>query len=501
MADVELQPRPTVPPPAVPGAAEPAPAPAPAPASASADLPPKGGGSWRRGQAVKEGKSAVAIDTNPDEVHQNKAFGILVAFFQAFLLVLYFTCTTYGNPDAGGTLGNVSTYYTFEIDVAFMIFIGFGYLMSFLKRYGYGAPGLNWVASAFCIQWSILAVRFAEQVHAGEFHKIELTVVDLVNGLFGAAACMITFGAVIGKTSPFQMMLVFFIEIILYAVNIYICIFRFRAIDIGGSIVIHTFGAYFGVALAWVLGRNIGVADAPHKYAAASYTGDMFATIGSIFLFILWPSFNGALAPPHSQFRVVINTSLALYASSIGAFVASQLLRKDGRFDMVHVQNSTLAGGVAVGSASDLVLSPGGAFSTGLAAGVLSVIGYIYIMPFLQRTISLHDSCGVHNLHGMPGLLGGIVSAIAVSGATQSVYGVDFNVIFGADRTPHSQAGYQMAALVVTACIGMVGGFLTGFLLRLLPGWTAPGGNHMIYPKGHFEDSEYWEVPPDYKSH
>lgn len=34
------------------------------------------------------------------------------------------------------------------------------------------------------------------------------------------------------------------------------------------------------------------------------------------------------------------------------------------------------------------------------------------LTPALESHIGLRDTCGVHNLHGMPGLLGGIVAAV-----------------------------------------------------------------------------------------
>ena len=60
--------------------------------------------------------------------------------------------------------------------------------------------------------------------------------------------------------------------------------------------------------------------------------------IGTLVLWICWPSFNGALAPtPDAQVRVVVNTVLALTSSCTWSFLVSHLCCK-GRFDMVHVQ-------------------------------------------------------------------------------------------------------------------------------------------------------------------
>lgn len=111
----------------------------------------------------------------------------------------------------------------------------------------------------------------------------------------------------------------------------------------------------------------------------ASYTSDIFAMVGSVFLWIYWPSFNSILVDGDQQERAILHTYLSLAACTVTTFCLSGLLNKDRKFDMVHVQNSTLAGGVAVGSVCNLILHPWGAIMIGILSGVLSVVGYVYI--------------------------------------------------------------------------------------------------------------------------
>lgn len=42
--------------------------------------------------------------------------------------------------------------------------------------------------------------------------------------------------------------------------------------------------------------------------------------------------------------------------------------------------------------------------------------------PFLEKRLKIQDTCGIHNLHAVPGLLGGVVGAITAATATSSVY-------------------------------------------------------------------------------
>lgn len=183
--------------------------------------------------------------------------------------------------------------------------------------------------------------------------------------------------------------------------------------------------------------------------------------MGTIFLWMFWPSFNGALSLTYgmSRERIVVNTVLALTASCVAAFSFSALVHPDGKFDMVHIQNATLAGGVAVGSSSDLVIGAWGAIIIGLIAGAISVAGYRYVSPRLEKW-GLHDTCGVHNLHGMPGVLGGLGGCISAAMAGTLAYGDLIGSIFGnrsADPASRSEAWKDAVAVCSVEVAGWDG--------------------------------------------
>ena len=62
---------------------------------------------------------------------------------------------------------------------------------------------------------------------------------------------------------------------------------------------------------------------------------------------------------------------------------------------------------------------------------VVSVIGYVFIQPALEERFKIVDTCGVHNLHGMPGLLGALIAILVVPGiAVAQFIGIVFSVTF-----------------------------------------------------------------------
>lgn len=351
-----------------------------------------------------------------DVPHGNPLFWKIFLVVQAVILILFFTCTQYDDSIKTGS-PNAALYPMFQ-DVHVMIFIGFGFLMTFLRKYGFSAVGLNFVVAVLAIQWHILVGSFAHQwtdvgFHHDKWHKVNITLNTFLLADFAAATVLITFGALLGKVSPTQLLLLAMLEIVFFAFNESISVVSWKVSDMGGSMVVHTFGAYFGLAASWVLTTK---AATKRSENSSDYRSDLFAMIGTLFLWIFWPSFTAGPAGAYSQERAVVNTLLALTGSALTGFVFSCWLRGENKFDMVDIQNATLAGGVAIGTSCDMYLTPGGALAIGVFAGAWSVVGYTKIQGLLETHWSVYDTCGVNNLHGMPGIIAGIVGFLATAG-------------------------------------------------------------------------------------
>ena len=138
--------------------------------------------------------------------------------------------------------------------------------------------------------------------------------------------------------------------------------------------------------------------------------------VGTLFLFAYWPSFNGAIGVGTTMQRAIINTYLSIACSVIASIVISKLVH-GGKLNMEIVLNASLAGGVAVGSSADIIVTPAGAMIAGFVTGSISALGFAYISTFVKKHIRLHDTCGVLNLHGIPGVIGALLSAIIAARA------------------------------------------------------------------------------------
>lgn len=406
-------------------------------------------------------------------------FPIVALLLETVIIILYAVFVVYddghdhhSDHHSSGNKSEVENpvkLYPMFQDVHVMIFIGFGFLMTFLKRYGFSSVGINLLLAAFGLQWGLL-LQNIWHLHDG---KIRVSISSMINADFSTATVLISFGAVLGKTSPVQLLIMTLLEITTFCINEHIVVELLAASDVGASMTIHAFGAYFGLAVARMLYRP-GLRDG-HTNEGSVYHSDMFAMIGTVYLWMFWPSFNSAIADPGApQLTAIINTYFSLAACALAAYATSSLVEHKGKLDMVHIQNATLAGGVAVGTCADMSIAPFGAMLIGVFAGIISTLGFKFLTPILASHLGIQDTCGVHNLHGMPGILGGLAGIVAAS----------------LDKKPKITPGYQAAALASSLGFALVGGAITGLILKL-PFWGQPPDQNC------FDDSLYWEVPEE----
>ncbi|CAJ1410468.1 unnamed protein product [Effrenium voratum] len=333
----------------------------------------------------------------PTWVKPGRSFGVLTCIAQlAFLAVFYKGRLGSGVLPSGMDSAEYSCY----IGVTLMMFVGFGYLKTFLKAYGLGAVGFTMLIACLGLQWAMILECFVRQT------ELILDFHFLLNGNMAVAAVLVSFGALIGRISPTQIVMLVLMELPCHIINKVLVLHQFDAQpnvhDEGGTIMVHVFGCYFGLAASVALGPA-----AKEALRSSCYQSDVFSLIGTVFLWMFWPTFVAAgQVTPVKQSKAMVNTVLALLTSTVTTFGVTQIL-EDGKIGTQAIQNATLAGGVIIG-ATACVIGPFGAGLLGMVAGAVSTFAFIRLDWFRKV-----DTCGVHSLHGVPGLLGGVFSILA----------------------------------------------------------------------------------------
>jgi ammonium transporter Rh len=321
-----------------------------------------------------------------------------------------------------------------------MLLVGFGFLMVFVKKYGRSALTATFllVSVAIPLYLTINSLGWL----GGVKHGME----SLILAEFAAAGLLICAGAVLGRLKMYQYILLGLLFVPCYMLNEWVLLsggFGLVAkglfVDTGGSILIHAFGAIFGLGLILTMTTKKEFAT-PLESDAES---DKFSLLGSMVLWLFWPSFCAALVPVAQVPLTVINVVIALCGATLATYATTLLLRH--QISVADIANASLAGGVAIGSTCNYA-APAGALLIGVLAGTLSVFGFAVILPWLQKMVQKVDTCGVMYLHGLPGLLGGLAALFIVSGISR--------------RT-------ELTGILIAIVLALLTGYLAGLVLAL----------------------------------
>lgn len=314
-------------------------------------------------------------------------------------------------------------------DVAFMLML-VAFLMMFIRRYEWGVALATLLV--LVTSWPLYVLVHTELL--GNALDIEAVIL----GLFASITLVIAIGVFLGHISTPLYVLVGVLFVPAYMLNEW---FLFTALDgvldSGGSILVHMFAAYWGWGVILTL-RNQAVRDEPMQTSVHSVS---FVWLASMLLFVLWPSFVTALLPPEEIIPAMINTYLALMASTLVTYVLLVVLKRT--IDPLVFTYAILAGGVAIGATVDLA-TPWQAWIIGLVGGAASTLSFVYLNDRLGKATGVLDSMGVHNLHGIPGIVGGLAPLLVVGAG-----------------------GVQILAVGGTLVLALVTGAVTGLILRL----------------------------------
>ena len=219
--------------------------------------------------------------------------------------------------------------------------------------------------------------------------------------------------------------------------------------DFAGSTVVHSVGAWVGLAGAIVIGPRLGKYKSNGKVGAIPGHNLTIGALGVFLLWFGWFGFNGgsqlAISGVDNAIavsKIFVNTNLAAAAGAMAAMTVTWIKFKKPALSLTL--NGALAGLVAITAGCDIV-TPGGAVLIGLIAGVVLVLA----VEFFDKKLKIDDPVGAVSVHGINGALGTILVGI---------FATDGGLFYGGG-----------ASLLVSQLIGVVAvgiwAFGTGYLL------------------------------------
>ncbi|KAF6109816.1 hypothetical protein HJG60_011012 [Phyllostomus discolor] len=386
------------------------------------------------------------------------------------LILIFFFFTSYDSTSKDHrTVGNEQGLLQ---DVTVMAALGLGFLTSSLWRYSWSSVAFNFCMLALGVQWAVLVDGFLDQL---SLEKVVIRLSSIQRATMSALSVLISAGAILGKANLVQLLVMALIEVTAFSATRTLDKEVLHSNDHLSLMYIHVFSAYFGLTVAWCLSRPLPK-EVEERHQRAVSPG-LFAMLGTLCLWMFWPSFNSILLTGDERKKAILNTYYALAASTVMAISMSALAHPRGKINMTHIHNAVLAGGVAMSIPGHQIPEPWIAMVLGLTAGLISIGGAKCLPVCFDHLLGIHDTCGVHYTFGLPGLLGGIAYIVLMMQETSWIMTSVFHQMLISSGT----LGLYMA-------MGLASGLLTGLLLNVRI-WRA---SHVAK---YFDDQAFWEFP------
>ena len=196
--------------------------------------------------------------------------------------------------------------------------------------------------------------------------------------------------------------------------------------DFAGSTVVHSVGAWVGLAGAMIVGPRLGKYSSDGKSRVIPGHNLAFGALGVFILWFGWFGFNAGsqLAASGADnataiSHIFLTTNLSAVSGAMLALIVSWFRYKKPALSIT--MNGALAGLVGITAGCDIV-SPGGAILIGMICGTILV----FSVEFVDKVLKVDDPVGAVSVHGVCGALGTIlVGVFATDGGLLNGGGTD----------------------------------------------------------------------------
>ena len=387
---------------------------------------------------------------------------------------------------------HVKNKYKLFQEVNIMLFLGFGFLRSFLKHYSWTAVALTFIAGILSTELGFFMLICWSSIFNVSWNYGKFNFPHLLDSNMCAGAIIISLGTILGKISMPQYLILIITETITVTLNYTLLRQVLKIIDVGGTLTMHLYGALFGGIFSFIsfFSKNEQQRIRESRHLGTTYYSNIFALIGNLILISYFPSFNtclinddlyrrndeGGIKP---KFEGMINTYFALIGSIIGTFCVSPFFN-NGKLELQDILNSSFSGGIAVGGCCHLINHYWVSIIFGLFAGGVTT----FLSNFLSKKINFngyHDTANAFYYHGIPGFIGGIFTTIFVGNMPRILDNKKDNYVYkyvgtflnynftNINETTINFGGYagkHFGAIFITIATSLACGFLAGFSIK-----------------------------------
>ena len=460
------------------------------------------------------------INQNSIIIHINQSPPLYWMFFLIFgiiqiiviiLLANYFKWDAYNKTKSiDKKVNDLILQKNFKLfqEINIMIFLGFGFLRSFLKHHSWFSMGLTFMAGLLSFEFGLFSLICWSGAFKKNWNDGEYSFKFFLNSNYNCATIVISLGAILGKLSIPQYFVFILLETIFCTINSILLRQEMHIIDIGGALTVHLFAAAFGgiFSLVSFITKDERERIRINPHLGSNYNSNIFALFGTLILVTYWPSFNTSLIeytlndntqePNYKKFRGIINTYLSILGSIIGTFCISPICNL-GKIKIKDIINSSFTGGIIVAGCCHIIEHFWASIIIGVICGALTTYLCNILSDIFKRK-GYHDTSDTLYYHGISGFLGGIITTIFVGNlgepkekiSKKDLYeNIGFlitkNSELNGERNISDYAGVHFAAIIITIAIASASGLFTAFVIKFC---------NCKIAKLYFNDSEFYDT-------